>query len=78
MDNNNHFKSLNSTLPEFYLEKLEERLETDPLTTGGLLGLEQGSNPEECFCLIHNCDCDDLCTCDTECHDYETSCRIYA
>ncbi len=37
MDNNNHFKSLNSTLPEFYLEKLEERLETDPLTTGGLL-----------------------------------------
>ena len=27
---------LNETLPEFYLENLEERLETDPLTVGSL------------------------------------------
>lgn len=31
---------LNETLPEFYLENLEERLETDPLTVGSLFRTE--------------------------------------
>lgn len=32
-------KSLNETLPEFYLEELEQRLETDPLNVGALVNL---------------------------------------
>lgn len=28
-------KSLNSKHPDFYLEELEKRLETDPLSSGG-------------------------------------------
>lgn len=32
--------SMNSTFPEFGLQKLEERLETDPLAISGLLDLD--------------------------------------
>lgn len=32
-------KSLNESLPEFFLEDLEQRLETDPLNVGALVSL---------------------------------------
>lgn len=32
-------KSMNKELPEFFLESLEKRLETAPLSIGGLLNL---------------------------------------
>lgn len=64
MKENEHFKPLNSAFPEFFLEKLEQRLETDPLTTGGLLELEQDANDEDGDCVIF------FCNCNTECHDY--------
>lgn len=32
--------SMNETLPEFYLENLEERLETDPLNVGSMFKVE--------------------------------------
>lgn len=32
--------SMNSSFPEFALQKLEARLETDPLAVGGLLDLD--------------------------------------
>lgn len=34
------FNPLTPVLPEFYLEDIENRLETDPLTLGGLVNLE--------------------------------------
>lgn len=39
--NENEMLSLNSDFSEFELQKLEERLETDPLAVGGLLDLFQ-------------------------------------
>lgn len=36
-------KSLNEGLPEFYLEDLEQRLETDPLNVGALVSLNDTS-----------------------------------
>jgi hypothetical protein len=32
-------QSLNQELPEFYLEDLEQRLETDPLSVGALMNI---------------------------------------
>ena len=37
--------SVNSDFPEFDLPQLEERLETDPLVTGGLLDLVDDPAP---------------------------------
>lgn len=51
--------SLNSEFDEFSLEKLEERLETDPLMVGGFVNLEmtedvtfdaQANGCELCIC----------------------------
>lgn len=51
--------SLNSEFDEFSLEKLEERLETDPLLAGGFVNLEmpddasidvQANGCELCIC----------------------------
>lgn len=36
---NKELQSLNTELAQFYLEELEERLETDPLAIGGLIDL---------------------------------------
>lgn len=54
---NEEITSLNENLyDEFKILELEERLETDPLIIGGLLGLmdndatQQAS--EDCFCLV--------------------------
>jgi hypothetical protein len=38
---NKELVSLNSQLPKFFVEELEERLETDPLMIGGLFDLAQ-------------------------------------
>lgn len=37
--------ALNSTLNEFAVEELEQRLETDPLAVGGLINLTSPDNP---------------------------------
>lgn len=42
---------LNETLPEFYLENLEERLETDPLTVGSLF-LEQNLLVKDVLAIV--------------------------
>lgn len=39
----NEMVSLNSEFSEFDLQKLEERLETDPLAIGGLLDISSSS-----------------------------------
>ncbi len=36
--------SMNETLPEFYLENLEERLETDPLNVGSMFKVEMDAD----------------------------------
>ncbi len=55
---------LNETLPDFYLEDLEERLETDPLAIGNLFKTELASdgciiesscNPDGTCGEKHNC-----------------------
>lgn len=43
-------ESLNKELPQFFLEELEQRLETDPLSVGGLFDL-QAADGEENGCL---------------------------
>lgn len=42
---------LNETLPEFYLENLEERLETDPLTVGKVC-LEQNLLVKDVLAIV--------------------------
>lgn len=39
-------ESLNKELPQFFLEELEQRLETDPLSVGGLFDLDVSANME--------------------------------
>ena len=51
--------SLNTVLPEIYLDEMERRLETDPLTLGGIVDLidEEGS----CGCHGNSgCQCNKL------------------
>lgn len=43
---NNEMVSLNSEFSEFNLQKLEERLETDPLAIGGLLDVSSSMNDD--------------------------------
>lgn len=43
------FISLNSELTEFSLQKLEQRLETDPLAVGGLLDIISSGNMADAF-----------------------------
>lgn len=38
MEKNKELRSLNTELPTLYAEVLEQRLETDPLAVGGLIG----------------------------------------
>ncbi len=42
----NLVKPLNQGLSEFYLENLEQRLETDPLSIGALMDID-ATNPED-------------------------------
>ncbi len=57
MEKNNKIQPLNSALPEFYLDNVERRLETDPLTLGGLIDLDV-SDPD--------CQGYSLCACDLD------------
>lgn len=52
---------MNTELSEFFVEELEQRLETDPLIVGGLLDLFTSSHQGEIgsvslACNINNCD----------------------
>ena len=67
MKNSKKTKALNARLPELYLENLEQRLETAPITSGGLLSVENDSNDEDCIIAGCNCNCNNKCSCDTLC-----------
>ena len=73
MKENNKIQPLNSTLPEFFLDDVERRLETDPLTLGGLVDLIDPSEAEPlcvnvstCSCHNHEGSCINLRTCDID------------
>jgi hypothetical protein len=62
MKKNEEIISLNTDLyDEFFVQELESRLETDPLTLGGLMGLL------ECNQCIDYCNCDHN-GCNHDCH----------
>lgn len=48
--------SLNSQLPKFFVEELEERLETDPLMIGGLLNVSGMEAESQAPCIGVQCD----------------------
>lgn len=55
------FTPMNTELSEFFVEELEQRLETDPLIVGGLLDLFSSSHQDgigsvSMACNINNCD----------------------
>lgn len=63
-------KALNARLPELYVENLEQRLETAPITSGGLLSVEHDStDDEDCF-IGCDCNCNNKCSCDADCNCY--------
>ncbi|TGX81337.1 hypothetical protein E5358_10935 [Palleniella muris] len=47
--------SLNKELPQFFLEELEQRLETDPLSVGGLYDLDTADGGEYTCEVYFNC-----------------------
>ena len=66
--------SLNSNLfDEMYLQKLEMRLETDPLVPNGLMDLMGNNLLGECTCDDHSVF--DSCTCDGGSHYVECTCH---
>lgn len=55
------FTPMNTELSEFFVEELEQRLETDPLIVGGLLDLftsthQSGTGSVSMACGIDHCD----------------------
>lgn len=50
----NEMVSLNSEFSEFDLQKLEERLETDPLAIGGLLDVTSSSTNVDTYCSCYS------------------------
>lgn len=65
---NKNFKPLNKELPEFFLESLEQRLETDPLSIGALLDIKVENASDGCWGYS-------ACTPDGTCE--RTSCSWY-
>lgn len=49
--------SLNSELLEFSVQELEERLETDPLSIGGLVDLSSTQDLSQSFQMLADCEC---------------------
>ena len=45
----NECKPLNKEFPEFFLEQLEQRLETDPLSVGVLLNIKMEGSSDRCW-----------------------------
>lgn len=61
-------QKLNEELPEFFLESLEERLETDPMSVGSFVDLTDASSDESGVCIGNtscgeNEDCTDFTSC---------------
>lgn len=54
MEKKEEMVSLNTTMSEFDLEALEQRLETDPLAVGGLLDVDTNLEAESDWCLWDN------------------------
>ncbi|MBO5058354.1 MAG: hypothetical protein J6C10_02475 [Prevotella sp.] len=63
-------ESLNKELPQFFLEELEQRLETDPLSVGGLFDLQAADGED--WCVGRS-----VCNGDNGCSD-KSSCLINA
>lgn len=59
LEEKTEFISLNSELPSFFVEELEQRLETDPLAVGGLLDTSSGDGiqPRCGFEICSEADC---------------------
>lgn len=77
MKKSKEMRSLNAKLPTLYLEELEQRLETDPLTIGGLLSVNLDIAGCDVFCktdceIYCPSDCSDDCGvfCETKCGEY--------
>lgn len=66
---NGDLESLNKELPPFFLEDLEQRLETDPLAVGGLIDLESDADSD--FCISYS-----VCKEDVYCKGNE-SCSVH-
>lgn len=49
----NELRSLNEELPAFYLDELEQRLETDPLAIVALLNMDSSDSSDECICICN-------------------------
>ena len=49
----NELRSLNEELPAFYLDELEQRLETDPLAIAALLNMDSSDSSDECICICN-------------------------
>jgi len=63
----NKIRKLNEELPEFFLESLEERLETDPMSIGSIIDLTDSSmGTNSCtgyrYCHEYN-GCDEVVIC---------------
>ena len=67
---NKAISSLNNKLPQFFLEELEQRLETDPLSVGGLYDLQDSGDSD--FCQDYS-----SCNQDGACHDKITCVTYY-
>lgn len=76
METKNKIMPLNTALPEFYLEEVEQRLETDPLTLGGLVDLDFESancvGNTSCACDLNNGVCTGKAGC--QCNILNNSC----
>lgn len=71
--NRTELRSLNVELPVLYAEELEQRLETDPLTVGGLAGHIAEFDNDAYSCDVHCGDkCDNFCSsfCGEHCESY--------
>lgn len=68
MKETKEMRSLNTELPTFYMEELEQRLETDPIAVNGLLA--QASNID--IDSASRISCDHYCDihCGDDCSDY--------
>lgn len=64
---NKTLKSLNKELPQFFLEELEQRLETDPLSIGGLFDLQEADGDDGICIGNSNCQQKGDCTENSNC-----------
>jgi len=67
----NKIRKLNEELPEFFLESLEERLETDPMSIGSIIDLTDSSMGTNSCTGYRYCEYYNGCYGVTSCHEYD-------